>query len=133
MGSMIYMSGGYVLNLCTEHPTFGSALIILPLLLLSAEQVMRRQSVLLFSAVTALGFLSNYYFMYICTVGLAFYILLRFFDLYREKRIRAFFLLALRMGGAYLLGVGMTAVVLLPTVLRWALPPAWVMRRWKTF
>lgn len=118
VGSMIYMSGGYVLNLCTEHPTFGSALIILPLLLLSAEQVMRRQSVLLFSAVTALGFLSNYYFMYICTVGLAFYILLRFFDLYRETRIRAFFLLALRMGGAYLLGVGMTAVVLLPTVLR---------------
>lgn len=118
VGSMIYMTGGYVLTLCTEHPTFGSALIILPLLLLSAEQVMRRQSVLLFSAVTALGFLSNYYFMYMCTVGLAVYVLLRFFDLYRRNRGRAFLLLVLRMGGAYLLGVGMTAVVMFPTVLR---------------
>lgn len=118
VGSMIYITCGYVLKLGVAHPTFCSALIILPLLLLSAEQVMRRQSVLLFSAVTALGFLSNYYFMYMCTIGLAVYVLLRFFDLYRERRPSQFLLLVLRMGGAYLLGVGLTAVVLLPTVMR---------------
>lgn len=118
LGSMVYLSCGYVMKLGMMHPTFLSAMIVLPLLLLGAEQVMKKGSILLFSFVTAMGFLSNYYFMYMCTLALGVYVLVRFFELYQDRRGREFFSLAFRMGGAYLLGLGMTAAVLFPTIMR---------------
>ena len=117
-GSMIYISCGYVLKLGLMHPTFDSPLIVLPILLLGAEQVLRGGSSLLFSFAVGLGFISNYYFMYMCTLALAGYVILRFFDLYRKRRIRNLFVAVLRMGGAYLLGAGLVAAVLFPTVAR---------------
>lgn len=118
LGSMVYLSCGYVMKLGMMHPTFLSAMIVLPLLFLGAEQVMKKGSILLFSFVTAMGFLSNYYFMYMCTLALGVYVPVRFFSLCRERRGKEFFSLVLRMGGAYLLGFGMTAAVLFPAIMR---------------
>ena len=118
LGSMVYLSCGYVMKLGMMHPTFLSAMIVLPLLFLGAEQVMKKGSPLLFSFMTAMGFLSNYYFMYMCTLALGIYVLMRFFALYRDRRGREFFSLAFRMGGAYFLGAGMAAAVLFHTIMR---------------
>lgn len=117
-GSVIYVFCGYGLRLAIMHPTFGAPLVILPLLLLAAELVMRERSGLFLAVMTALGFISNYYFMYMCSIALAFYVLLRFFDLYRDHRMKNFFLTVFRLLRWYLLGMGMSAVILLPTVMR---------------
>ena len=117
-GSVIYVFCGYGLRLTVMHPTFGAPLIILPLLLLAAELAVRKKNVLFLAFMTALGFVSNYYFMYICSIGMAVYVLLRFFDLYREQRLKNFLRTGCRLAGGYLLGFGMSAVILLPTVMR---------------
>ena len=119
-GSMIYIFCGYGMRLVLMHPTFGAPLVILPLLFLAAEQVMRKRSVLFLAVITALGFVSNYYFMYMCSIAMAFYVLLRFFDLYRSQRLKNFFGTGFRLLGGYLLGMGLSAVILLPTLARLA-------------
>lgn len=118
LGSMVYIFSGYVLTLGMRHPTFSAPMIILPLLLVGADQVIRGKNGLLFSFMTALGFISNYYFMYMCSIAMACYVVLRFFGVYKEKKIRNFFCMGIRLVLYYLLGIGGVAVVLFPTVLR---------------
>lgn len=117
-GSMMYVFCGYVLIYGMRHPTFHSPMIILPLLLVGAEQVIRKENGLLFAFMTALGFISNYYFMYMCSIAMACYVLLRFFGVYKENRIKNFFIMGIRLVLYYLLGMGMICVILLPTVIR---------------
>ncbi len=118
-GAMIYVYGGYMLIRCVNHPTYAAPFIVFPLLLIGAERVMRHEGNLLFPAMVFLGFWSNYYFMYIMSIGLFLYVMVRFFDLYPKDRIRSFFGLAARMIMLYLLGMFMAFATLLPTVYRY--------------
>ncbi len=131
-GSMIYVFGGYMLMRVMNHPTYASAFIILPMVLLGAEKVMTRKGMLLFPVSVFLGFVSNYYFMYICSIALLFYVLLRMPDVIRRQRdisfskggksvgaAGCFFGHFLRMSSLYLLGMGMSMAVLLPTMIRY--------------
>lgn len=118
MGSMVYIFSGYVFIFGLRHPTFNAPMIILPLLLVGADLVIRGKNGLLFSFMTGLGFISNYYFMYMCSFAMAAYVVLRFFGVYKEKRVKNFFLMGIRLVAYYLLGMGTIMVVLLPTVLR---------------
>lgn len=117
-GSMMYVFCGYVLIQGLRHPTFNAPMIILPLFLLGAEQILQGKNGLLFSFLTALGFISNYYFMYICSFAMAGYVLIRFFGETREQRGKMFFRMGIRLLLYYLLGIGMVASVLFPTLLR---------------
>lgn len=118
MGSISYVFCGYVFIYGMRHPTFHSALIILPLLLAGAERAMRGQGGLMFAVTSALGFVSNYYFMYVCSFAMAVYVLVRFFDLYQSRRAQNFLRVGLRLVFYYLLGIGLAAAVLFPTVSR---------------
>ncbi len=117
----MYLYCGYVFELGIVHPIYIAPMIVMPLLLLGAEYMMdpsRRHSFALFSIMVYLGFTSNYYFMYINSVALLIYVLIRFFIVYKENRIRAFFTLFVRMVCAYLTGLLLSAVTLLPTLQR---------------
>lgn len=121
-GSIVYLYCGYVFELGIVHPIYISPMIVMPLLLLGAEYMMDpegRHSFILFSVMVYLGFTSNYYFMYINSVALLIYVLVRFGMIYREKRVKMFFLLFVRMVSAYLVGLMLSAVTLLPTLLRY--------------
>ena len=121
-GSLIYVFGGYMLQRVMNHPTYASPFIVLPLLLLAAEYVFEGSGFLLFPLICALGFISNYYFMYICSIALFVYVLLRLPSFLRAQsggKIRAFFCLAGRMASLYLLGLGLSLITLLPTILRY--------------
>ncbi len=88
-GSMVYLFCGYVFELGIVHPIYVAPMIVTPLLLLGAEYMMdhsRRHSFVLFSVMVYLGFTSNYYFMYINSVALLVYVLIRFFVIERESR-----------------------------------------------
>lgn len=121
-GALFYVFCGYTFGLGIVHPTYLSPMILLPLILLGAERMMdpkRGGSFLPFSIFIALGFISNYYFMYISSFGLLAYVLIRFFALYKKDRRRNFFRLLISMSLAYLLGLALSGVFLLPALARY--------------
>ncbi len=142
-GSMIYVFCGYMLMRCMNHPTYVSAFIIFPMLLLAAEKVMAKKGAWLLSLVVFLGFVSNYYFMYISSFGLLVYVLFRMPDVISRQcaarqmakpegngrtraggsalscRLRCFSLHFVRFVFYYLLGMGMSLITLLPTLTRY--------------
>ena len=118
-GTVTYLFCGQVLKQGIMHPNFLIPMILFPLLLLTAEKMMRGKAwrdFAAFAAVTAAGLLTTYYFFYMCTIALPVYVLLRFWDLFRKDRVREFMKLFVRMICAYLLGVGMSMAVFLPTL-----------------
>ena len=121
-GCITYLFCGYVFELGIVHPIYLAPMIVLPLLLLGAEYMMEkggRHSFLLFTLMVYLGFTSNYYFMYINTVALPIYVLIRFFSRHSENRIRELLTLFICMVSAYLTGLLLSAVTLLPTLQRY--------------
>ena len=120
-GCLTYLFCGYVFELGIVHPTYLSPMIVLPLLLLGAEYMMEaggRHSFVLFAVMVYLGFTSNYYFMYINTVALPVYVLIRFFSRDITNRVRALFSLFFRMVFAYVTGLLLSALTLWPTLSR---------------
>ena len=121
-GSMVYLFTGYTFSLGIVHPTYLSPLITLPLLLLGAERMMHREEehrFVLFTVITAISFISNYYFMYIASVAAVLYVFVRFFQIFRENRVRKFAILFLRFCGAYVTGLLIACVTLLPVLKRY--------------
>ena len=121
-GSMVYLFTGYTFCLGIVHPTYLSPLITLPLLLLGAERMMHREEehrFVLFTVMTAVSFISNYYFMYIASVAAVLYVFVRFFQIYKENRIRQFAVLFLRFAAAYATGLLIACITLLPTLKRY--------------
>lgn len=121
-GCLTYLFCGYVFELGIVHPTYLSPMIVLPLLFLGAEYMMDRtgkHSFLLFTVMVCMGFLSNYYFMYINTVALPVYVLIRFFSGEAQNRLRELISLFFRMVAAYVTGLLMSGIILLPALSRY--------------
>ena len=116
IGSFIYIFSGYVLYMLAQPwlmpPTF-----ILPLMIVGVDRTLCKKKPYLLIFSTMYGMLCGYYTMYMVTLMVAVYALVRFFDIYHEKRWQEFFRAVGRSLGAYLLGAGLSAVVLLPGVL----------------
>ena len=112
--AFVYVFSGFTLALGPRHTFYLTAMIVFPLLLAGAEKVLRGEGCLLFVLSVFAGFTGNYYFMYMCTIGVCVYILLRFPDLYRERRVYHFGVLFLKMSGLFLLGTAMAMATLLP-------------------
>ncbi len=122
-GSMVYLFTGYTYCLGIVHPTYLSPLITLPLLLLGAERMLHREEehrFVLFSVMTAVSFISNYYFMYIASVAAVLYVFIRFFQIYKENRIRKFVIVFVRFTAAYVTGTLIACITLLPVLKRYA-------------
>ena len=121
-GSMVYLFTGYTFSLGIVHPTYLSPLITLPLLLLGAERMMHREKehrFVLFSVMTAVSFISNYYFMYIASVAAVIYVFVRFFQIYKENRVRQFIIVFFRFVFAYGTGALISCITLLPVLKRY--------------
>ena len=118
-GSLVYVFGGYMLIRVTNHPTYAAPFIVLPLLLLGMERVVAEKGNLLFIFSVFLGFWSNYYFMYICSIALLVYALLRYPEIVEKHRLRAFPRYAGRLILLYLVGLMMSMATFLPAMLRY--------------
>ena len=115
---VMYAFCGFVLGGGMRHLNFGVGIMFLPLLLLSVERVFVDEKWRLYVLVVALQLASNFYFAFMNTVIVVLYIVVRLV-MRLGKRERAadcakdgFVLL-----GGYLLGVVVSAVVLLPTAM----------------
>ena len=107
LGSYVYVFCGYALHLCLYHPQFSYALMLLPLLLIAVEEIMAGRRWYMGTILVGISLLWSYYFLYINTIALVVYFLVRFFCKEKTQRtVRRFIQYVLRFAGTYLLGVG---------------------------
>ena len=116
LGAWLYAFTGYFAMTVT-HPIMAHAAPALVLMLWGAEKILRRESPLLL-AVSVFGTaLCGFYFLFICSVALALYILLRVWADRPAHYLKTAAWQALRALAAYLSGLGLACAVFLPSVL----------------
>ncbi|MBQ9155464.1 MAG: YfhO family protein [Eubacterium sp.] len=115
-GALTYTFSSYTYYQVERHPQFVLAAVMLPLLLIGLEQIIRRKSCLLFAFLVALSLMGSYYFLYMNTLIMGCYALVRFTDIYDTHRIREFFQMLARIIAAYLFGCGMSLLFIMPTI-----------------
>lgn len=116
IGCMIYCFSGYVLFTATRHPFFLPPMIQLPLLILGLEKILRKEKPYIFVFAVVYSALSEYYHLYMMSIMIAIYFLVRFFDLYKEQRLKYFCRMIIRSVGYYALGIGLSAPVFFPAI-----------------
>lgn len=112
-GSVVYIFSGYVMLGAVRHPFFLNPMIYLPLLIMGVEKIYKKERPYVFTITVAIAAMSNFYFFYMLTAVTVIYAFIRF-PVYKEE---GFFRTFARFAGWYLLGVGISAVVLLPVLI----------------
>ena len=150
LGAFLYAFCGFALIGAIKHPFFLNPMIYLPLLCLAIEKVLKKESSRLFIAMTALCAMSNFYFFYMLTALAVIYAIVRFCCMYLPERkalkgrskqkhperngvkkqlpewMAVFLEIVPRGIGAYIAGVGISAVIFLPVVMRFLNNPRYV-------
>lgn len=116
VGAWLYVFAGFY-PLAVEHPIMAHAIFYLPLLLLGCEKLLRRESPLLLALAVFGMALTGFYFLFICSAALAFYLLLRVWAMDQKPWWKAALQNAVRALAAYLAGLCMACPVFLPGVL----------------
>lgn len=112
-GSMAYIFCGYVMLGAVRHPFFLNPMIYLPLLIIGVEKIYKKQNPYIFTIVVAIAAMSNFYFFYMLTAVTVIYAFIRF-PVYKED---GFFKTFARFTVWYMLGVGLSAVILIPVLI----------------
>ncbi len=118
VGSLAYVFSGYGLFTAVRHPFFMLPMIYLPLMVLGLEKILQGKETRLFLFSVCLSALNGFYFLYMETIALLFYGVVRSCFLYGRSgnywhdSLKVF----LKASMAYLLGVGLASPLLLPSV-----------------
>lgn len=113
IGSFTYVFSGVFLNFAIRHPFFLNPMIYLPLLVVGVEKIYRKEKPYLFTIMIAISAMSNFYFFYMLTAVAVIYALIRF-PIYKEA---GFFKTLGRFAGWYILGLGLSMILLLPVII----------------
>lgn len=117
IGAIIYSFCGYVLYAGIRHPYFLNALVLLPLLFVGIEKLIKEDKKIFLIFIIFIAAVSNYYFLYILTIlSIIYGIVTYIFDV-KEKTVKGFFLLLLKAAICYIIGILMSAIIFLPSVL----------------
>ncbi len=117
-GAFSYAFCSYAIVAAVRHPYFVSPMIYLPLILLGAEKILRKEKPTLYILSIFVAAASNFYFFYMLVLLTILYVTFRFFSLYGKtiwKNIGPFLgkfigysLIGILMAGALLLPICMT-------------------------
>ncbi len=118
LGSLLYVFSSYTVRFVIRHPVFCAPIILLPLLLITLDRLIKDRKILWYSLIVAVSLFTNYFFLYINTFAMGVYALIRFFEIYKENRVKEFFKMMGRIIFSYLLGCGLAMAVFLPTLIR---------------
>ena len=116
VGALVYVFTLFSLFIVSHHPFFALPMVFLPLLLLGVEQILASKRPYLFIFIVFLAAVSNFYFFYMLAIITALYTLYQLICRFRHRgkaAVGKFF----QITGCALLGVVLSAVVLLPVVL----------------
>lgn len=115
-GSLLYVFCNFALYSGVTHPCFLNGVMYLPLLLIGIERLIQKKGLLALALTVAASFMSNYYFMYMNTILAGVYLLIRLAGQYRSLGLKGFFKIVGRIILAYVWGVCLAGVILLPAV-----------------
>ena len=115
LASLVYVFCGFSFYGGARHPMFMVQMIFFPLLIIAIEEIIRKRRWYLCTILVALSLFSNYYFLYMSTIGMGIYFLVRFFcqPEKKDRSLKNFIGRGLVISGSYLLGVAFLAVVFL--------------------
>ncbi|MBR0398813.1 MAG: YfhO family protein [Eubacterium sp.] len=116
IGSMIYVFSAYPIYIVTLHPYFSLPMVFFPLLLVGVEKLLNNKFSVYYCFVIALSAASCFYFFYMMAVFVFVYTLIRFFSSYNIRDIKRLLLLIGRFMLNSLLGIGISAIILLPSM-----------------
>lgn len=115
IGSLMYAFCGQILFWGLRHPFFSNSAIIFPFLALGIEEIFKRKKPMLFILCVAFSAINNYYFLYMNTLGIFVYSIIRFFYYVIENKRSNFIKAFLKVTYYYLIGLSIGAVVFLPS------------------
>lgn len=113
--SIILSFSGWVIFFY-NYNLFLDAFLLYPLILYSIEIFFKKKSGLLVTFSIAILAITNFYMLYMFAPFFVFYTIFRYFVIFRDFDIRHFSELAIKMIGYVCLGIGLSAVVLLPSI-----------------
>lgn len=113
IGSLLYTFSSYSIVTFLPMIIFGNAIIYLPLIFIGLEKILRKEKPHFFVFMVALSTITNFYFLYMLTVLIFLYGIIRYLFSYPSK-ISDFFKTFLKAGGLYLVGVLMGCIMFLP-------------------
>lgn len=116
ISGLMYAFSTQVIFWGIRHPFFTNAAIILPLLFLGIEKIYKGKKGNIFIICIALSAVSNFYFFYMNTIAIFIYAVVRFFYYVEEDRLRTFFKLFFKVCAYYIIGMGIGAVLFIPSV-----------------
>lgn len=114
LATVVYVVSGFALYGGAMHTMFVIPMIMLPLMIVAIEEILRHRRWYLCTIFVAVSLLGNYYFLYMNTIAMGIYFLVRFFCQKdrQEKTFQKFIGRGLVISGSYLLGVAMSCIVL---------------------
>jgi len=117
VGSFIYIFCHYALTAGVLHPYFLLPMIWLPLLFMGIDKILKNEGFLPYVLSFAIAGISNFYFFYMLCIIIFIYSIFRYFELYPKNGFRHFCSSALRIIAFSVLGAGIAAVLLIPSLL----------------
>lgn len=115
-GALTYAFSSFTFYQILRHPQFYVGIIMLPLLCIGLEQLMKKKKMLFFTLMVAISLMASYYFLFMNTILMGIYVLLRIGEIYGTHKIRNFFQVLWRIIVSYLFGCGMSAVFFAPSI-----------------
>lgn len=118
--AVVYVFSSWTLFAGVRHPFFLLPLIFLPLILLGAEKVLRKESPAIFMATVFLSALSNFYFFYMLFIAVFLYVLIRFACMPHEHFFKDFAVLFAKFLVYGIVGFLMAGILMVPVLLTYA-------------
>ncbi len=115
-GAITYVLSGYMVFAGIRHPFFINPMIYLPLILLGAEKILRKESFCLFVVAVCVGALCNFYFLYMMVIAVVIYVAVRYFTMERQRSVKDAFAQIGKFLLLGILGVAMAGVIFIPVV-----------------
>lgn len=122
-GAFVYVFCGFSLCCGLINPYFINPLIYLPMLLLGVDKILEEKKAVLFIGSVFLSAISNFYFFYMLALLTAMYTLFRLAMRYKKTEIREAVRILLHIAGYAVIGVLMSAFVLLPVLIAFSDSP----------
>lgn len=117
IAALVFASCGYQTIGIIKNPYYASGSIYLMLMLIAVERILRERKWLMMSLITLLMLLANFYLAYQTTLIVIVYILVRLIAGLRQKGVKKSAGDGFTLMGAYLLGLTLSMVFLLPAAI----------------
>lgn len=120
IGALMYTFSGFIIYASIRHPFFANTAIWLPLIFLGIDKILKQDRYRLFTIMTAITAISNYYFFYMISILMFIYAIVKYFCEYKQKGMKVFWAKLFKTIICYIIGVLSASILLLPTIYAFA-------------